>query len=273
MNEVENFNIETKLLLEAVYQKYGYDFRDYSWASIKRRIRHRFHMSGLCNVSEMQHKLIYDREFFERLLMDLTINVTEMFRDPHFYKAIRHKVMPELAPHHFLKIWHAGCSTGEEAYSMAILLRESGLFHKTQLYATDMNEAVLYEAKQGIFPIDRMKQFTLNYQKSGGMEAFSDYYTARYDSAILEKSLRERIVFANHNLVTDGVFGEMQMIVCRNVLIYFNKPLRNHVLQIFYDSLAAGGFLCLGSKESVMFTEYSESFSEVAPGERIFRKI
>ena len=272
MEDLDNLNIETRLLLEAIFQKYGYDFRDYSWAAIKRRIRHRCRASGLSSISEMQHKILYQTDFFEKILLDLTINVTEMFRDPHFYRVLRQNVIRELKDEPFLKVWHAGCSTGEEAYSMAILLKEEGLYDKTQIYATDVNESVLQEAKEGIFPLQRMKLFTRNYLQAGGKESFSDYYTASYESAIVDKSLRNRIVFANHNLVTDGVFGEMHIIICRNVLIYFNKKLRNRVLGLFTDSLADKGFLCLGTKESILFSGYANRFTESFPVEKIYRK-
>lgn len=271
-DDLETENIEARLLLDAIYQKYGYDFRDYAWASIKRRLLHRYRLGGFETLAAMQHRLLRDPEFFKTLLGDLTISVTEMFRDPSFYKALRDLVLPVLARQPFLRIWHAGCSSGEEVYSMAILLKEEGLAERVQIYATDMSESVLQRARDGIYPIGRMRQFTVNYQKGGGRESFSDYYTASYDSVIIDKSLRSRIVFANHNLVTDGVFGEMQMVVCRNVLIYFNNSLRNRVLGIFRQSLEDGGFLCLGTKESVMFSDVSGAFEEFSRTERIYRK-
>lgn len=272
-DDLESVNIEIKLLLEAIHLKYGYDFRDYSWASIKRRIRHSFNMSGLESISAMQHAVLNDKALFAKLLTDLTINITEMFRDPSFYRAIREQVLPHLNDYPKCNIWHAGCATGEEVYSMAILLKEHGLYEKTQIYATDVNELVLAEAREGIYPIQRMKQFTANYQKSGGIESFSNYYTASYHSAIIDSSLMKNVMFASHNLVTDGVFGEMHMIVCRNVLIYFNSTLRNRVLRLFHESLVDGGFLCLGSKESMLFTEFANDFREVTPMEKIYQKI
>ncbi|KKM23180.1 hypothetical protein LCGC14_1617800 [marine sediment metagenome] len=268
----ENEKIEFDLLLQAIYQKYGYDFRNYSKASIRRRIRRRFSRSGLKTISEMQHKLLNDKQFFEVLLLDLTVNVTEMFRDPSFFKMIRKTVIPELKKQPFIRVWHAGCSSGEEVYSTAILLNEEGLYKNTLIYATDVNEAVLDKAKKGIFSIDRMKDYTRNYRNAGGIASFADYYTARYDHAIMDNSLKKNIVFSDHNLVTDDVFGEMNLIICRNVLIYFSSDLQERVFGLFWESLRSGGFLCLGSKETIRFSTYSDDFKNVAEGEKIYRK-
>ncbi len=268
----ENEKIEFDLLLQAIYKKYGYDFRNYSKASIRRRIRHRFFQSGLKTISEMQHKLLTDKQFFEVLLLDLTVNVTEMFRDPSFFKMIRKTVIPELKKQPFIRVWHAGCSSGEEVYSTAILLNEEGLYKNTLIYATDVNEAVLDKAKKGIFSIDRMKDYTRNYRNAGGIASFADYYTARYDHAIMDNSLKKNIVFSDHNLVTDDVFGEMNLIICRNVLIYFSSELQERVFGLFWESLRSGGFLCLGSKETIRFSTYSDDFKNVAEGEKIYRK-
>ncbi|OQW90646.1 MAG: chemotaxis protein CheR [Beggiatoa sp. IS2] len=273
MYDSEAENIELQMLLQAIYLKYGYDFRDYAKASIKRRIFHRLTKDKLENISAMQHKVLYDVNFFNMLLLDLSINVTEMFRDPSFYQAIRKNVVPLLKEYSFLKIWHAGCSSGEEVYSMAILLKEEGLYERTQIYATDMNEVVLKRAKEGIFPLSQLKYYTENYQKAGGREGFSNYYTAHYDHVVMDKSLKENILFSDHNLATDGVFGEMNLIMCRNVLIYFNRDLQNRVLGLFFDSLGHGGFLCLGSKESVRFSNYTEVFEDVVKEEKIYRKM
>ena len=268
----ENEKIEFDLLLQAIYKKYGYDFRNYSKASIRRRIRRRFSRSGLKTISEMQHKLLNDKQFFEVLLLDLTVNVTEMFRDPSFFKMIRKTVIPELKKQPFIRVWHAGCSSGEEVYSTAILLNEEGLYKNTLIYATDVNEAVLDKAKKGIFSIDRMKDYTRNYRNAGGIASFADYYTARYDHAIMDNSLKKNIVFSDHNLVTDDVFGEMNLIICRNVLIYFSSELQERVFGLFWESLRSGGFLCLGSKETIRFSTYSDDFKNVAEGEKIYRK-
>ncbi len=269
----ENEKIEFDLILQAIYQKYGYDFRDYAKASIRRRLRYRLSQSNLRTISEMQHKLLNDKKFFDTLLLDLTINVTEMFRDTSFFKTLRDTVIPELKKQPFIKLWHAGCSSGEEIYSTAILLKENGMYESSLIYATDTNEIVLDKAKSGIFPIDKMKDYTINYRKSGGLASFADYYTARYDNAIMDNSLRKNIVFSNHNLVTDSVFGEMDMIVCRNVLIYFNRELQERVFRLFRDSLRPGGFLCLGSKETIKFSLYSNDFENVAENEKIYRRI
>ncbi|HHB91631.1 MAG TPA: protein-glutamate O-methyltransferase CheR [Thioploca sp.] len=273
MDDIDIQNIELQLLLQAIYLKYGYDFRNYAKASIKRRVQHRLSKDGLESISAMQKKVLYDVSFFETLLLDLSINVTEMFRDPKFYLALRKVVIPHLKKYPFLKIWHAGCSSGEEVYSMAIILKEEGLYDRTQIYATDMNEIVLKQAKDGIFNISRLKQYTANYQKAGGQESFSNYYTAHYDHAVMSKSLKENILFSDHNLATDGVFGEMNLIMCRNVLIYFNRDLQNRVLGLFSDSLPNDGILSLGSKESIRFSAFSNNFEDVVREEKIYRKI
>ena len=269
----ENEKIEFDLILEAIYQKYGYDFRNYAKASLRRRLRYRLSQSNLKTISEMQHKLLNDKGFFDTLLLDLTINVTEMFRDPSFFKVLREIVISELKKQPFIKVWHAGCSSGEEIYSTAILLKENGMYESSLIYATDTNEMVLDKAKSGIFPIEKMKDFTVNYRKAGGIASFADYYTARYDNAIMDNSLKKNIVFSNHNLVTDSVFGEMDLIMCRNVLIYFNRELQDRVFRLFMDSLRPGGFLCLGSKETIRFSSFSENFENVIEKERVYRRI
>ena len=269
---MNNENIEIQLFLEAIYLKYGYDFRNYSKASIKRRLEQRLLRSGLPNISSMQYKILHDKSFFETLFLDLSINVTEMFRDPLFYKAIRKSVIPLLKTYPYIKIWHAGCSTGEEVYSMAILLKEEGLLDKVLIYATDVNENVLKKAKEGIYPIDQIKEYTTNYQMSGGKASFADYYVAKYDAAIMDQSLKKNLVFSQHNLATDSVFGEMHMIICRNVLIYFNKELQNSVISLFDESLIRKGLLCLGSKESLKFSKYVNHFSELVTEQKIYQK-
>lgn len=268
--EIEN--LEIQLLLQAIYLKYGYDFRSYSKTSIKRRILLTLSQSDLKSISEMQHKILYDEQFFSSLLLNLSINVTEIFRDPSFFRAVRKKIIPILRKEPFIKVWHAGCATGEEVYSMAILLREEGLYERAQIYATDFNQDVIKKAKDGIYPIGRMKAYTRNYKKAGGLSSFADYYTARYDHVIMENSLKENIVFADHNLATDMVFGEMNLILCRNVLIYFTRDLQNRVIGLFRDSLCDGGFLGLGSKESIRFSEYSSDFEDMVLGEKIYKK-
>jgi len=263
--------IEINLLFEGIYQRYGYDFRDYGKAHTKRRILHRLALSGIDSVTDLLHQVLYDEAFFHLLLQDLSINTTEMFRDPEFFLHLRENVIPVLKTYPFIKIWHAGCSTGEEVYSLAIILKEEGLLNRSQIYATDFNPSVLQKAREGIYSSAQIKDYTRNYLKSGGKYSFSDYYSARYDSAILKKVLKDNIVFAEHNLVTDSVFGEMNLIVCRNTLIYFNKNLQDKVIGLFRDSLVAGGFLCLGSKESITFSPHKDSFEPVAAKWKIFR--
>jgi len=221
--------LEISLLLEAVYQKYGYDFRQYSEAHIRRRIMSRMAMAGLENVSQVQAKVLNDETFAATLLQDLSITVTEMFRDKLFYRSLRENVLPILKTYPFVKIWHAGCATGEEAYSMAILLQEEGLYDRTTIYATDFNQQALNRGKEGIFSTGLIKEYTSNYQLSGGKESFSNYYTSNYDNVIMNQSLKKNIVWANHNLVTDAVFAEVHLVLCRNVLIYFDRDLQNKV--------------------------------------------
>ena len=268
----ENEDIEIRLLLEAIYMKYGYDFRGYSNAHMKRRILRRMTVAGINSIKDMQYKVLYDKEFLKTILSDFSINVTEMFRDPLFYKAFRNEVVPVLKTYPFIKVWHAGCSTGEEVYSMAILLKEEGLYDRAQIYATDFNDIVLHKGKEGIYPIDAIKEYTYNYQQAGGKASFSDYYIAKYDSVILEQSLKEKIVFAEHNLVTDGVFGEMNVVLCRNVLIYFNRELQSRVIKLFLDSLCNACFLCLGSKETIKFSSCADYFEPFIESEKIYRK-
>ncbi|CCH49950.1 CheR family methyltransferase [Pseudodesulfovibrio piezophilus] len=269
---IENERLEVKLLLEAIYLKYGYDFRNYAFAHTKRRLEHRKLMDGIENYATMIHRIIYNESFFNKLLLDLSINVTEMFRDPWVYLKIRELIIPHLKTYPFIKVWHAGCSAGQEVYSMGILLEEEGIKDRSQIYATDFNEYVLSKAKMGIYPMDLIREYTANYQKAGGRHSFSDYYTADYDNVLMKQSLKDKVLFSSHNLVTDGVFGEMNIIFCRNVLIYFDKDLQNRVFNLFYDSLCPGGFLCLGSKESLKFSGVADKFEVVSEREKIYRK-
>jgi len=276
MAEEETLNnpesIEIRLLLEAMYQRYGYDFRDYGKAHAKRRILHRMAMSGIETISDLTHRVLYDEDFFHLFLKDLSINTTEMFRDPLFFKEIRNRVIPVLKTYPFNKLWHAGCSSGEEVYSMAIMLEEEGLVDRTQIYATDINPTILEKAREAIYPIGNMKDYTRNYIRAGGKSDFADYYNARYESAIIKKNLKKNIVFSDHNLVTDSVFGEMNLIMCRNTLIYFNRQLQDRVIGLFYESLTPGGFLCLGSKESLTFSVHAQKFEPFNAQLKIFRK-
>lgn len=267
-----NENIEIELFLEAIHMKYGYDFRGYAKSSIKRRLLRRLTLSGFDSISSMQHVMLHDNLFFQTLLQDFSINVTRMFRNASFYQVMRQTVIPALRHLPFIKIWHAGCSTGEEVYSMAILLMEEKLYDKTRIYATDANVEVITRAKKGIYPLDRMQAYTAGYQKAGGGASFADYYTARYDMAIINSALKKNIVFADHNLATDISFGEMDLIMCRNVLIYFSRELQDKVFALFLESLNPDGFLCLGSKESVRFSVHSNAFEDFEEREKIYRR-
>ncbi|MBI5921375.1 MAG: protein-glutamate O-methyltransferase CheR [Betaproteobacteria bacterium] len=265
-------DVEIGLLLTGIQQIYGYDFREYAAASIKRRLAHWLAESEFDTFSQAQSCLLRDPDTFLSLLQGITINVTEMFRDPAFFLALREQVVPFLKTYPFLKIWHAGCATGEEAYSMAILLNEEGLAGRYRLYATDIDEEVLQKAAEGVLPINVMQKFTQNYQKSGGTASFADYYTARYDHAILSASLKKNIVFSQHNLAVDAAFGEMHLILCRNVMIYFKPILKERCLSLFDHSLMPGGFLCLGLKEGMERKKWSERYEEMVPRTRIYRK-
>ena len=268
----DNIDIELRMLVEAVYLKYNYDFRDYTGASQKRRVIVAMRAMDCETVSELQAKVLHRPEAFAQLLQYLTIPVTEMFRDPEFYAAIRSQVVPHLETYPSLKLWVAGCSTGEEVYSLAILLHEEGLLERSIIYATDINPESLEAARRGVFPLDRMRLYTENYQKAGGRRAFSDYYTAAYGGALFERSLVENVTFADHSLATDTVFSETPFISCRNVMIYFNRRLQNRVLGLFHESLCHRGFLALGSKESIDFSSHAQHFESIARRERIFRK-
>lgn len=270
--ESDSLNIEIRLFLEALYQKYGYDFRHYSHAHVRRRLLHRMRLEGLPHIAEMIHKVLNDLAFLQVILSDLSINVTEMFRDPEFYKAVREEVIPILKTYPFFKIWHAGCATGEEVYSMAILLKEEGLLEKAQIYATDFNPKVLKIAREGIYPIDKIREYTHNYQKAGGKDSFSNYYNADYNMVILDKTLRRNIVFAEHNLVTDSVFAEVNLIFCRNVLIYFTRELQDRVIRLFLESLIPGGILALGTKENLTISSYGKYFQPINTHLKIFKK-
>lgn len=265
-------DIEIHLLLEAVYQRYGYDFRHYAPASMKRRVRQLLLKSGCTSILEMIQYVLYNELFFPLLIQAFSITVTEMFRDPAVYLAIRKEVVPFLKTYPFIKVWHAGCATGEEAYSLAILLHEEGLYQRATIYATDLNDAALKIAKEGIYPVEQIRQSTSNYQQAGGTGSFAEYYYAQYNSAIMDKSLKKNIVFANHNLATGSIFGEMHLIFCRNVLIYFDVALQNRVLTLLRDSLIHGGFLCLGIKENLRFSGVAENFTTVGNKERIYRR-
>ena len=263
---------EIAQLLEVVKKRYGYDFTNYSQAHIKRRIVNRMMLSQIEDINFLIKTVDTDELMAANLLQDLSITVTEMFRDPPFYQSVREHVILYLKTYPYIKIWHAGCSTGEEVYSMAILLQEEGVYDRTTIYATDFNARVLKHGKEGIYSHENMRDYTANYQRAGGKESFSKYYTSSYDHAIMDQSLKKNIVWANHNLVTDSVFAEVHMVICRNVLIYFNRDLQSRVQQLFYDSLVNSGILCLGSKESLRFTHLVDQYSEIDKKYRIFKK-
>jgi chemotaxis protein methyltransferase CheR len=264
--------LEVELLLEAVYRRYGFDFRQYAQASLKRRLWRRAYAEGLKTLTDLQARLLHDPACMERLLVDLSINVTAMFRDPSFYVAFREKIVPVLHTYPFTRIWCAGCSSGEEVYSLAILLEEEGLYDRTRIYATDINENVLASARDGVFPLAKMQQYTQNYIRAGGKYDFSRYYLAAYEAAQFSRSLVENVVFAQHNLAMDRSFNQFNVIICRNVMIYFDKTLQNHVHRLFYDSLEMFGILALGHKESLSFTPFASKYEIVDEPERIYRK-
>jgi len=265
--------IEIELLLEAIHRHYGFDFRSYAYASVRRRIWKRIQGEGLETVSALQDRVLHDAGAMERLLLNLSVNVTAMFRDPSFYKAFRTKVIPLLRTYPFIRVWHAGCSTGEEVYSMAILFMEEGLYDRARIYATDINDAVLQQARTGIFPLDKMQEYTQNYLRAGGTRSFSEYYTAAYDGALFNPELKKRVVFAQHNLVDDRSFAEFNVILCRNVMIYFDRTLQGRVHELFYESLPTYGILALGSKETLRFSTFEDRYEELDGREKIYRKI
>lgn len=266
-------DIEIRLLVDAVYLRYGHDFRDYAFASLKRRVLQAQQRMSLGSISALQERVLHDPEEFARLLQFLTVPVSEMFRDPSYFLALRRHVVPVLRTYPSLKVWVAGCSTGEEPYSLAILLHEEGLLERTILYATDINHASLDKARAGIFSLEHMQSFTRNYQRAGGSRSFSDYYTAAYGGALFDKFLRDSITFADHSLATDAVFAETQLVSCRNVLIYFNRSLQDRALGLFHESLTRRGFLGLGSKETLDFSAYAERFESVSRPDRVYRKV
>lgn len=266
-------HLEVELLLEAVHRHYGFDFRSYAYASIRRRLWRRIEAEGVSTMSELQALVLHDRDAMERLLLDLSVSVTAMFRDPSLYATFRSQVVPVLRTYPFIRLWHAGCSTGEEVYSMAILLEEEGLYDRSRIYATDINEVVLEQARAGIFPLERMQEYTENYLRAGGRHEFSSYYTAGYGNAIFSPALRRNVVFSQHNLVTDRSFAEFNVIFCRNVLIYFDKQLQHRVHSLFYESLVMFGVLALGSKESLKFSQYEPCYEQLVPVEKLYRKV
>jgi chemotaxis protein methyltransferase CheR len=265
--------VEIDVLLEAVHRVYGFDFREYARPSLRRRLWRRADAEGVTSISGLQERLLHDRACMERLLLDLSINVTAMFRDPTFFLAFRRTVVPILRTYPFIRIWSAGCSTGEETYSLAIVLKEEGLLDRTRIYATDINEAVLAQAKAGVFPLEKMQGYTENYLAAGGTRAFSEYYLAGYEGARFHRDLVDNIVFSRHNLVSDRSFNEFHAIICRNVMIYFDAALQNRVHDLFAESLVRLGVLVLGQKESLSLTSHAADYEALDHPERIYRKV
>lgn len=264
--------LEIDLLLEGVYRRYGYDFRQYARGSLRRRVYKRVLDERVSSISMLQERVLRDPQAMERLVLELSINVTAMFRDPTFYLAFRTKVVPLLRTYPFIRVWNAGCSTGEEVYSLAIVLQEEGLYDRTRIYATDINERVLDRAEEGVFPLDKMRGYTENYIKAGGRRAFSEYYNAGSRGALFHRDLIDNVVFAQHNLVSDRSFNEFNVIMCRNVMIYFDKALQNHVHDLFHRSLVNFGVLTLGRKESIKFTSHENCYEPIDALERIYKK-
>jgi chemotaxis protein methyltransferase CheR len=263
---------EVTLFLESIHRKFGYDFRNYSRSHLLRRIHFRMKREGINSVSELREKILSSPDAFSLLLQDFSINVTEMFRDPHFFLAFRQKVVPILSTYPYIKVWNAGCATGEEVFSLAIVLKEENLLNRTQIYATDFNKNVLDVARKGIFPLEYIEGFIKNYKEAGGKYDLSDYFTSKYGSVKFDSSLSKKIVFADHNLVIDQVFAEVHLIFCRNVLIYFNTSLQQRVIELFYNSLINGGVMCLGAKETIRHSENELNFSTIDRQNRIFKK-
>jgi chemotaxis methyl-accepting protein methylase len=265
-------NIEINLLLEGLYQMYGFDFRHYVRSSLRRRILNRMKMEKLPSITALLEKVLHESRFVDKLLGDMSIRVTEMFRDPSFFLAFRNQVVPKLRDYPEIRIWHAGCATGEEVYAMAILMQEEGLAAKTKIYATDMNEQAIESAQRGAFPLKQMQMYTKNYLEAGGTKAFSEYYTTDHQFAYFQPQYKENLLFAQHNLVTDGSFNEFHVILCRNVMIYFDHTLQQQVHSLFYDSLVSQGYLCLGKKESIITVPNGVQYDDFMSQERIYCK-
>ena len=263
---------EVEYLIKDVYDMYGYDFSEYSRASFKRRVNRICLIDRFTSFAELRYTILNDPEYLKRFIEEITVNVTEMFRDPLFFKALREKILPQLGTYPLIRIWVAGCSTGEEAYSIAILLKEANLYHKSLIYGTDLNPSVLETARSGIFPLQQMKLYSENYILSGGKKDFSDYYTANYDSVRFDKSLQEKLILSTHNLVSDSSFNSFQLIICRNVLIYFDRGLQERVFRLFDNSLENLGFLALGAKETLRFSKLDENYRQV-DDQRIWKKL
>jgi chemotaxis protein methyltransferase CheR len=266
-------DLELELLIEAVYHTYHHDFRSYARASLRRRLQAAMQRFGCSSLSQLQGRVLHESDIFGELLDYLTVQVSEMFRDPGYFLALRRKVVPLLRTYPSLKVWIAGCSTGEEAYSMAILLREEGLLERSLIYATDINPNALRRAEAGIYDAAKAPEYTSNHRRSGGLSSLSDYYSAAYGRIILDKSLRRNIVFSDHSLATDSVFAEVQLVSCRNVMIYFDRELQSRALGLFHDALCWRGFLGNGLRESLRFSSHADAFEEFAREDRIYQKV
>jgi chemotaxis protein methyltransferase CheR len=266
-------DIELELLLEGIFRQYGFDFRNYALSSLRRRVFNFMRQESIETISLLQDRILHDHLWLERFLYGLSVNVSAMFRDPHFYRTFRKEVVPLLRTYPFIRIWLAGVSMGEEVYSLSILLQEEGIYDRCRIYATDINDAVLKKAKEGIYPIELMQTYTNNYIKAGGIQAFSDYYTAAYDRVILKSSLRENVLFAQHNLASDSSFNEFQVILCRNVMIYFNSQLQAHVHHLLHESLVMFGVLGMGAKETLKFSPHEHEYEEIDHASRLYRRI
>lgn len=266
-------HLEIELLLEGLFRHYGIDFREYAYASLRRRIWNFVRAENLSSISGLQEKLLHEPDSLDRFVSAVSVSVTAMFRDPSFYRAMRQKVLPMLRTYATPNIWHAGCASGEEVYSMAILLQEEGLLQRCRLYATDIDDAVLQKARSGIFSLSLMKDYTKNYMRSGGSGSFSDYYSAKHGNAILDQSLRRNITFANHNLATDSSFNEFNLIICRNVMIYFRSGLQERVLDLLHTSLSLFGVLALGNRESLNKSNYATFYEDIDSHERLYKRI
>jgi chemotaxis protein methyltransferase CheR len=271
--EAELRDLEIRLLLEAVYLRYHYDFRDYATASLRRRMTQAMMKFGCARISDLQHRLLHEPALFSQMLQYFTVQVSEMFRDPGYFLALRQHVIPVLRTYPSIKLWVAGCSSGEEVWSLAILLHEEGLLERSLIYATDINTEALKAAAGGRFDVANVAGYSKNYQVSGGKASLGDYYTSAYDGVIFDRSLKKNIVFADHSLSTDSVFSEVQLVSCRNVLIYFNRALQDRAVGLFRDALVRGGFLGLGNKESLQFGTHADAFEPVVREQRIYRKI
>ncbi|MBD8634260.1 protein-glutamate O-methyltransferase CheR [Stenotrophomonas sp. 169] len=272
MNEAELFDLELKVLVEAIYQRYHYDFRNYAVSSLRRRMRQAMQRYECERLSDLQHRLLHEPDLFAQAMQFFTVQVSEMFRDPSYFKALRELAVPVLRTYPSIKLWVAGCSTGEEVWSLAILLQEEGLLDRSIIYATDINPSALAAAESGTYGIDRIAQFSRNYLQAGGQSSLSDYYTTGYDGAVFDRRLRRNVVFADHSLATDTVFSEVHLVSCRNVLIYFNRPLQDRAVGLFREALVHRGFLGLGSKESLQFGEHGNAFETCAREQRLYRK-